>query len=319
MALLWLLIGAFASGWVSFAAARPLSATLATAAHGGLALGVIALGPWKAVIIRRARLRPAGLVLLSLLLVSLAAGFVQLFLGYVVVGGLSPIQVHVGAALIGVPLLGWHVRSRHRQRVRSTDVSRRALLRWTAGLAGVGAAYAGVLGLAQLTGGLTRRPAATGSRAVDPDQIPATIWLLDRVPTLTAEHRVDVAGRSVTAADLAFGAEDVTARLDCTSGWYAEARWRGRRLSDLLRPDPLRRAVGVRVISVTGYHRTFPVSAAPDLWLATSCQGRPLTELTGAPVRLVAPGYRGFWWVKWVTRVELTQDPAWRQLPFPPQ
>ena len=31
----------------------------------------------------------------------------------------------------------------------------------------------------------------------------------------------------------------------------------------------------------------------------------PLSHEHGAPVRLVAPGRRGFQWVKWVTHVEL--------------
>jgi DMSO/TMAO reductase YedYZ molybdopterin-dependent catalytic subunit len=123
----------------------------------------------------------------------------------------------------------------------------------------------------------------------------------------------------LSAADLGVGAEPVTARLDCTSGWYADATWSGRRLSDLVDPARLAAAASLVVVSVTGYRRTFPVAAAPDLWLATSCQGRPLTAPTGAPVRLVAPGYRGFWWVKWVASVELSDAPAWRQLPFPPQ
>jgi DMSO/TMAO reductase YedYZ molybdopterin-dependent catalytic subunit len=45
--------------------------------------------------------------------------------------------------------------------------------------------------------------------------------------------------------------------------------------------------------------------------------GVPLTPAHGYPVRLVAPGRRGYWWVKWVDRVELSADPAWWQPPFP--
>jgi DMSO/TMAO reductase YedYZ molybdopterin-dependent catalytic subunit len=33
--------------------------------------------------------------------------------------------------------------------------------------------------------------------------------------------------------------------------------------------------------------------------------------------RLVAPGRRGYWWVKWVTAVEPSSVPAWLQSPFP--
>ena len=73
------------------------------------------------------------------------------------------------------------------------------------------------------------------------------------------------------------------------------------------------------VTSVTGYRRRFPVADAHALWLATGFQGRPLTAGTGAPVRLVAPNRRGFWWVKWVASVELSDIPAAAQFPFPLQ
>ena len=70
---------------------------------------------------------------------------------------------------------------------------------------------------------------------------------------------------------------------------------------------------------MTGYRRTFPIADAGSLWLATRCQGRLLDAGHGAPVRLVAPGRRGFWWVKWVASVELSERPAWAQSPFPLQ
>jgi len=39
----------------------------------------------------------------------------------------------------------------------------------------------------------------------------------------------------------------------------------------------------------------------------------------GAPARLVAPGRRGFWWVKWVATVDVEDAPEWWQPPFPLQ
>ena len=43
----------------------------------------------------------------------------------------------------------------------------------------------------------------------------------------------------------------------------------------------------------------------------------PLSVGHGFPARLVAPGRRGFWWVKWVDRIELQTTPWWWQPPFP--
>jgi DMSO/TMAO reductase YedYZ molybdopterin-dependent catalytic subunit len=73
----------------------------------------------------------------------------------------------------------------------------------------------------------------------------------------------------------------------------------------------------VLVTSVTGYRRRLPAADTSTLLLATHLGGAPLSAGHGAPVRLVAPSRRGFWWVKWVTAVELSDQPWWRQTPFP--
>ena len=318
-ALLLVLVGACLSAGVSFAAGRRGPATLATVAHGLLGLGVLALVPWKsAIVVRSAAIPLAGWALLVVVLVCLVAGFVQLLGGYRVVAGLSPMQVHVGAAVVAVPLLAWHVLRRRRQRLRRSDATRRTLLRAAVGVAAVGMAYP----LAATVAGWSRGPkgrVATGSGRLPADDIPATSWLLDRVPALPGVHRVDVAGHSMDVADLEQQSEPVRARLDCTSGWYAEATWTGARLSDLIAPDRLAAAASVEVTSATGYTRMFPVTEASNLWLVTRCEGRPLSAGTGAPVRLVAPYRRGFWWVKWVAEVRLSDSPAWLQPPFPLQ
>ncbi len=319
VALLILLIGAFVSGWVAFASGRPTTASVTTAVHGLFGIAVVVLLPWKNMIIRRAPvLRLASLALLILIIGCLLAGFVELFVGYATVAGVSPIQVHVGAAVIAVPLLVWHLRRHRRQRIRRRDLSRRTLLRGSVMALGVGAGYVLLAGAAQWTS--PGRPrAATGSRPVDPNAIPATIWLFDRVPVLVGAQRVAVAGSTVAVADLAARSGPVRARLDCTSGWYADAEWNGIRLAELIPRATLTAAASITVRSVTGYSRTFPATDAESLWLAVSCQGRPLSPGTGAPVRLVAPGRRGFWWVKWVASVEISTRSSWQQLPFPAQ
>jgi DMSO/TMAO reductase YedYZ molybdopterin-dependent catalytic subunit len=58
---------------------------------------------------------------------------------------------------------------------------------------------------------------------------------------------------------------------------------------------------------------------ARDLLLATHVGGDPLSHGHGAPVRLVAPGKRGFEWVKWVTHVEVNRTGSWLQPPLPLQ
>ena len=186
-------------------------------------------------------------------------------------------------------------------------------------MAGIGAAYAALEGVGRLAGLGSVRRIASGSHRIAPAAVPATIWLLDRAPTVPADHRVRVDGVAVPVADLVAQAVPVQARLDCTSGWFADAEWSAVALSSLLPSARLAEVSSILVTSVTGYRRRFPVADVDALWLATGFEGGPLTRGTGAPVRLVAPHRRGFWWVKWVASVELSDTPAYAQSPFPLQ
>ena len=320
LALLIVLVGAFLSGWAAFAAGTAVPSRVATVGHGLLGLGVVVLTPWKTVVVRRApALRLASLGLAAVIILCLTAGFVEVFAGYGLVGGISPIQVHVGAAFVAVPLLAWHLLRHPRQIPRRADLGRRSLLRTAVFVAAIGAGYAVLEGAGRLAGLPSARRIASGSHRIAPNAIPATIWLLDRVPVLTSDHRVLVDGVAMPVSELTARAVPVQARLDCTSGWFADAEWSGVSLEALVAADRLARATSIVVTSVTGYRRRFPVADAHALWLATGFQGRPLTVGTGAPVRLVAPNRRGFWWVKWVASVELSDIPAAAQSPFPLQ
>jgi Oxidoreductase molybdopterin binding domain len=320
VALLVLLIGAAATGVLAFAAGTPVPSRLATVVHGLFGLAVVLLLPWKTVIVRRARtVLVASFALVVLIAVCIASGLVEVFGGYGVIWRLNPIQVHVGSAALAAPLFAWHILRHRRQRLRRLDLSRRTLLRTGALTAGVAATYATLEGLGRLAGSASASRIATGSHYVRADAIPATIWLFDQVPVLGADDRIHVAGTELTVADLTSRSTTVAARLDCTSGWYTDAAWTAVSLADLLPPEQLAAAASIEVVSVTGYRRRFPANEAGSLWLATGYQGAPLQPGHGAPVRLVAPHRRGFWWVKWVASVELSDTPALAQSPFPLQ
>ncbi|MGH8927921.1 MAG: molybdopterin-dependent oxidoreductase, partial [Acidimicrobiia bacterium] len=85
-------------------------------------------------------------------------------------------------------------------------------------------------------------------------------------------------------------------------------------LDRLLQPG---RALSVVAWSATGYARRFPIDDLERLWLATGVGGRPLSPGHGFPARIIAPDRRGFWWVKWVERLETSPIPWWVQLPYP--
>jgi DMSO/TMAO reductase YedYZ molybdopterin-dependent catalytic subunit len=94
--------------------------------------------------------------------------------------------------------------------------------------------------------------------------------------------------------------------LDCTLGWYTDQAWQGLPLAELLEEAGVSpRAVAVRLESVTGYAQILPLSEARQALLATHVGGEPLDLSHGYPLRSVAPSRRGWFWVKWLARVEV--------------
>ena len=134
----------------------------------------------------------------------------------------------------------------------------------------------------------------------------------------TSQWLLAAGGRQWSYDDLNQFDDRVTAVLDCTGGWYSEQEWAGVWLNRLL-PPRVGGTSSVYVRSVTGYGRRFDISEASRLLLATRLDGATLESGHGFPVRLVAPGRRGFAWVKWVVSVETDTAPWWWQPPFPLQ
>ena len=145
--------------------------------------------------------------------------------------------------------------------------------------------------------------------------MPVTQWLFDPVPLIDTDRwRLRAGGRELDLGALAGRPQrTVRAVLDCTGGWYTEQDWRGVPLTELGLPP----GRSIDVVSATGYRRRFPAAEAGSLLLATHAAGDPLSAGHGGPARLVAPGRRGFWWVKWVTSIDVVDAPSWWQPPFP--
>lgn len=317
------LLLAFATG-LGAVATGSASGRWVAVAHGVVAAAVVLLIPWKGRVVRHGLRRARASRWASLLLAALAVITLVLGVGYstglvLSVGGVRGLWLHIAAALALAPLVIWHVLARP-ARPRRADLSRRSFLRL--GLlgtvsAGLYAATVAMVGLAGLPGARRR---FTGSYEVASTAVPVTSWLDDAVPTIDPDRWrltvVDGAGRrELGLADLAGFDRRLRATLDCTSGWYARQEWSGVPVATLL--PQVGDARSLLVHSVTGYWIRFPVAELDQLLLATSVDGSVLTAGHGFPLRLVAPGRRGFWWVKWVDRIELDTAPAWWQPPFP--
>ncbi|HEY7173728.1 MAG TPA: molybdopterin-dependent oxidoreductase, partial [Micromonosporaceae bacterium] len=321
--------------WLAFGTGTLWPARVVTVTHAILGIAMLALVPWKQLIARRGLGRPGGgsrgvaikasSVLLALsVVVSLIAGFAHSYAGPRTYFGVTAMQVHVGAAIVAALMFVVHVVTRP-QRVRATDLSRRNVFRLVGLVAVAGLSYAAVEGLASVARLPGRRRRATGSYETgtdDPAAMPLTSWLFDTIPSIepgayTLRVRDGGGARTVGYDELADGTDTVRAVLDCTGGWYAAQDWRGVRLDRLLPDIPAGHVI--EVMSTTGYRRRFPAGEASSLWLATHMAGVPLDAGHGAPVRLVAPDRRGFWWVKWVASIDAVAGEDWWQSPFPLQ
>jgi hypothetical protein len=321
--LLVLLAAAFLTGWLAFAfALAPARWSLVVHATSGFA--ILLLLPWKSMIGRRGLGRPrpgrwASILFGVLVLVSLGAGLAHSTGVLVMMGPLTAMEVHVGAALVAVPLAVWHVVAR-RIRLRQTDISRRNFLRGAVVASGAAAAYGAtelLVRAAKLPGRGRRFTGSYEAGSYRPDLMPVSSWMFDAIPQIeAAAWKLRIGDMAMSYDELATFDDRLTATLDCTGGFYSTQEWSGARLDRLMKKMS---GTSVRVVSQTGYERRFPTEEASRLLLATRFGGQLLDPGHGFPVRLVAPDRRGFWWVKWVVAIQVDDLPHWWQSPFPTQ
>lgn len=320
-------LGGLASGSASFSWVLWL--------HGLGGYGLALLLYWKGLIIfdvfkRRWRWsagRVAFLLLTLLLLAILASGWVWTNAGPTYLWGFSLIVLHgfLACALLG--LLAWHAWAKwYVWRIPRAHDRRAVLYLGGLGLGGLllrqlaepAKTLAGLPGAARRFTGSYETGSFTG-------HFPETSWLFDYPgPVDLHSWRLTVDGAverplSLTYADLTrLAAETRTATLDCTGGFYTHQEWTGFPLAQLLDLAGLSpEARSLTVAAVSGYGRRFPL--AGEYLLAVQVAGHPLTHGHGAPLRLVAPGYRGYDWVKWVSHIQVNDTPHLLQPPFPLQ
>ncbi|HUP17438.1 MAG TPA: molybdopterin-dependent oxidoreductase [Acidimicrobiia bacterium] len=331
LALLALLTSAFATGLTAQAIGTPAWGNVVVILHGVVGLSVLLLAPWKTKVAQRGLARRNAKRFLSLVLAGLAT--IVLVTGIVHstgtvrhIGPFTVLWVHVATALLLIPLIVWHYVAR-KTSPRSTDLTRRSLLRLGGLTSLAGALWLGAdrsIALTQLPGSNRRFSGSHERSSFVPAGIPVTSWLDDRTPTLdSSSWRLTIEqgsnSRQMSLAELtSMVTNDIEADLDCTSGWYTRQVWNGVRLDKVLVPNSIDESVrSIGVWSATGYARRFPVDDLERLWLVTGVGGEPLSAGHGFPARLMAPDRRGFWWVKWVVRIETSPIPWWIQLPYP--
>lgn len=303
--------------------------------HGAIGFSLVVLLWWKGkVILRGLRARWPHLsawmsiVTLAILLAIISTGVWSSLGRGGSLGPWSMLELHVGGALIIIPLFVVHLIGRWVPPARR-DISRRVLLR-SGALIGAGAAVrAATDGAARVAGLVGAKRRFTGSHLSGKpgEAFPLVSWLFENPDPIDASTwRMSIGGNvdepiTITYDDLsAAPRERIRATIDCTGGWYSVQDWDGVPLGVLLDRAGLRAGVrSIIVTSVSGYSRAYPLEEARGLLVATHVAGSPLVHGHGFPARVVAPGRRGYWWVKWVTRVEASAAPSWLQPPVPLQ
>jgi DMSO/TMAO reductase YedYZ molybdopterin-dependent catalytic subunit len=100
--------------------------------------------------------------------------------------------------------------------------------------------------------------------------------------------------------------------LYCVEGWKERLLFQGVRVADLVGPaKPKAGATTIIFHAVDGYSTSLPFEDVErlDLLLAAKINGRVLDEMRGFPFQLVAESKLGYKWIKWVNRIEISDQP----------
>ena len=103
--------------------------------------------------------------------------------------------------------------------------------------------------------------------------------------------------------------------LDCVEGWSVTLLWEGVLVRDLLeQAGVLPEANTIIFHAYDGYTTSFPVEYIldNDILMAYEMNGITLPTERGFPFQLVAESKWGYKWIKWIDRIELSDDENYR-------
>jgi DMSO/TMAO reductase YedYZ molybdopterin-dependent catalytic subunit len=98
----------------------------------------------------------------------------------------------------------------------------------------------------------------------------------------------------------------------CVEGWNATILWEGILVNDLIQnASPAASANTVIFHASDGYTTALPLSYLKDnnILLAYKMNGLVMPPERGFPFQLVAESKYGYKWIKWITAIELSNDP----------
>jgi len=98
----------------------------------------------------------------------------------------------------------------------------------------------------------------------------------------------------------------------CVEGWNATILWEGFLVTDLLKKAGVNStAVGVIFYASDGYSTELPLNYITNnhILLAYKMNGLVIPPERGFPFQLVAESQYGYKWIKWITKIEVTDNP----------
>ena len=104
-------------------------------------------------------------------------------------------------------------------------------------------------------------------------------------------------------------------RLNCVEGWAVNILWEGMLVRDILqKAEPLSEAKTVIFHAHDGYTTSFPIEyiMENDIIMAYKMNDVTIPPERGFPFELVAESKWGYKWVKWITKIELSDDEDYR-------
>lgn len=99
--------------------------------------------------------------------------------------------------------------------------------------------------------------------------------------------------------------------LHCVEGWSVDILWEGILLADLFEAVDIQESADTVIFhSEDGYSTALPLQTIMDrqLMIAYKMNGVALPPERGFPFQLVAEDKLGYKWIKWITRIELSDD-----------
>ena len=104
-------------------------------------------------------------------------------------------------------------------------------------------------------------------------------------------------------------------KLDCVEGWSVNILWQGVLVKDILNEaQPLPPANTVIFYAVDGYSTSFPLEYLQNnqIIMAYQMNNATLPPERGFPFQLVAESKWGYKWIKWINRIELSNNSSFQ-------